>query len=297
MRGALLLALALAAAAAGPAAAQSREERVTPLPPPTALPPRLTPVFEPDAAKPKAKPPAAAAPFLPAPVVAAPMSPVRVPGARPPAFAAAPAPALAPGPVPPPAAAPESVAPPPPRKPAEVAAAPQPPVAAAPRKAGAGARTVWAKDDVYVRAGPGRDARILTALEPGEAVELVPGGNGGEWKQVARGGKVLGWVAAGFLVDRPPSARPDAGKSDDGCALPRNFTAPAGPPPGEGATVRALAAANIRQTPACNAPVLDVLETGETVTVVGTSGTWSRVARRGRTLGYVSSILLAPAGR
>ncbi|HYG89551.1 MAG TPA: SH3 domain-containing protein [Azospirillum sp.] len=271
--------LSLLLVAALPAVAQQREEPgFTPRPVPTAVVPKLTPL----AAGPKGKGPVALAPLLPLPIVAAPLSPVTVPGEPPPA----PLPATPPG-LPLKPKAPETAA--------EAAKPASPPAEKKVEKAAT--RTVYTKDDVFVRAIPGRDGKVLDALEIGTALELLPGEDDEAWARVARNGKVLGYVARNYLVDRAPG-RTAAAQSDDdgdGCALPRDFPSTRGKPLPEGATASALADANIRQSPACNAKVLDVLEEGDTVTITGLTGTWYRVARKGRTLGYISVPLLGQA--
>ena len=275
-RMAALLGLVLVAA---PVGALAQADRLTPRPPPTAVLPKATPVH----AEPKGKAPAGLAALLPLPTAPIPLSPVSAPGESPPVVAAQPV-AIAP-PAAPPAVKPKATV-----AEAKPAPAPQKPAEKKATEKKAGPRTVYAKDDVYVRATPGTDGKVLDALEPGAAVELVPGEAEDGWARVARNGKALGWVSSKFLADRPPS-----GVSADGCALPPDFPSTRGNPIAEGSAARALADANIRQTPACNARVLDVLEEGDTVTITGSSGTWYRVARRGRTLGYISAPLLGEA--
>lgn len=272
-----LLLLAAPAVASAQTTSQAQADRLTPRPPPTAVLPKATPVH----AEPRGKAPAGLAVLLPLPVVPAPLSPVFVPGE---ALPVAPAPsAAAPPPAKPkPAPAPEKLP--------EKLVVEKKTAEKKPAEKKSSARTVYAKDDVYVRAAPDRGGKVLDALEPGAAVELVPGEAEAGWARVARNGKVLGWVSSGFLLDRAPSRT-----SDDGCALPPDFPSKRGTPIAEGSAARALADANIRQSPACNARVLDVLEEGDAVTVTGSSGTWYRVARKGRTLGYVSAPLLGEA--
>lgn len=313
---AALLGLVLIATPVGAASAQAPSVQApsvqaqanrppTPRPPPTAVLPKATPVHT----EPKGKAPAGLAVLLPLPVAPVPLSQVSVPGAPPPAAPtpttampmAVASPAAPPtvgikGPLPPvkpkPAIAEAPKPAPMPEKPAEKKPAEKPPTErlgaekpAAEKKPGV--RTVYVKDDVYVRAAPDRSGKVLDALEPGAAVQLVPGEAGDGWARVARDGKVLGWVSSSFLLDRAP--RPD------GCALPPDFPSKRGNAIADGSAARALADANIRKSPACNATVLDVLEAGDTVTVIGSSGTWYRVARKGRTLGYVSAPLLGEA--
>lgn len=316
------------------APAPAGEERLTPRALPTPVAPKLTPLLPPDAKGVAVPRPAAA--VLPPPAVAPPLSPVSVPGAAPPppplrplppaaealppAFppavpvtpppprkptAAAPPPAfIEPAPPPAPATAtavrplPDAPAAPPP---ADMAA--KPPEAAPARDAGKEKapekgrnRTAWAKDDVYVRATPDRDGKVLDALLPGEKVEVLPG-TVDRWSRVARNGKVLGYVASSYLLDKPPSARAapsgTGGSDDDGCALPPDIPSGRRVALEEGSRARILADANLRDAPGCRGRVLDVLEEGDTVTVSAGQNGWYRVSRNGRTLGYVSGALLA----
>ena len=302
-------------------------EHFTPRAAPTAVLPKLTPAGGPAKNAPQAKDA-----LLPAPVVPVPLSPVTVPGqpptlpkpvpvaveASPPPPAPAPAPAPAaviphakPEPAaPPPAEVASITAPLPPRKPqqepepapavAKPAPEPEKPQADEPQteKPKAGQRTVWVKDDVYVRAGPTRSARAMDALSYGEKLDVVGDAPDG-WVRVARGGKVLGYVSAKLLTDKAPNkgSYAKASKEDRGCALPDDIPEKRRPSIAVGTTARVLADANLRVAPACDAKVRDVLEDGETVTVMGVSGGWYKVGRRGRALGYVGAALLGAAKR
>ncbi|MFC5308492.1 SH3 domain-containing protein [Azospirillum picis] len=97
----------------------------------------------------------------------------------------------------------------------------------------------------------------------------------------------------------PPASAPyaKAAAEDRGCALPDALTAARRPGLAAGSLARLRAAGNLRVAPACDAKVLDVLEAGDRVTVLEAAGTWYRVGRDGRALGYVGSALLAPVGR
>ncbi|OYD84399.1 hypothetical protein [Azospirillum brasilense] len=107
------------------------------------------------------------------------------------------------------------------------------------------------------------------------------------------------------VTESPPANRfkggyAKASKEDRGCALPgpiaeeRSAEArrPAIP---VGTRVRVRAAANLRVAPFCDAKVADVLERGETVTVMAAFGSWYEVGRNGRALGFVGASLLAGA--
>ncbi|MBP2313358.1 SH3 domain-containing protein [Azospirillum soli] len=305
-------------------------EHFTPRAAPNAVLPKLAPVGGPAKNAPQARDA-----LRPAPVVPVPLSPVTVPGQPPappkpiPVIVEAPPPPSAPPPAPAtviPPTKPEPAAPPPaevapadvaaitaplpPRKPEREAEPPPAAVKPAPEpekfqaeepqtgKPKAGQRTVWVKDDVYVRTGPTRSARAVDALSYGEKLDVVGEAPDG-WVRVARGGTVLGYVSAKLLTDTAPAkgSYAKASKEDRGCALPDDIPENRRPSIAVGTTARVLADANLRVAPACDAKVRDVLEDGETVTVMGVSGSWYKVGRRGRALGYVGAALLGAAKR
>lgn len=106
-------------------------------------------------------------------------------------------------------------------------------------------------------------------------------------------------------AESPPANRfkggyAKASKEDRGCALPGHITEERGaetrrPAIAVGTRVRVRAAANLRVAPFCDAKVADVLEKGETVTVLAAFGSWYEVGRNGRALGFVGASLLAGA--
>lgn len=285
----LLAALALTGVTA---AAQKPEERFTPAPAPTVSLPRLTPL---DGARAERLAPATA--LRPPPVVAPLVSPIRTPAA--PSAAAPPQPQPQPQPVDPkPTPAVPPPAPPPPSAPREA-----PPAANA--SVSAPAVAVVTTAGVRLRAAPGTDARVLDTVEPGERLEAFgPAVDG--WRRVGRKGKPLGYVAAAHLAEahraetKPDNAKPVPGeryakadREDRGCALPDDLPGTRRVLP-SGSVARVLADANLRVAPACDAKVEDVLEDGERVTILGATGSWYRVGRKGKPLGYVGGALLAP---
>ncbi|MCG5242556.1 SH3 domain-containing protein [Azospirillum doebereinerae] len=264
------------------AAAQKPSERFTPLPAPTVSLPRLTP-----SGNVQVQGLAPGAALRPAPVVTPFLSAIQGPGAPP--TATPPQPAARTEPVPPPSAPPMAA----PEKPA-----PEKP-STSPRTATA---TVVTTAGVRLRAAPKSGARVLDTVERGETLEAFgPPADG--WVRVGRGGRPLGYIAADHLAetgagkaDHPASGRyAKAAPEDRGCALPDDL-------PGEtrrpllpaGTVARVLADANLRVAPACDAKVEDVLERGERVTVQDSTGSWYRVGREGRSLGYVGAALLVP---
>lgn len=289
-RTVLLLLLALPA---GGAAAQKPEERFTPLPAPTVALPRLTPS---DGARAAGLTPGAA--WQPPPVVAPPLSPIRVPGAPPaPPQAGKARPAMG-----------TSLAAPLPGQPATITAKP---ADAAPVRLAEPApplpahrRVVITIADVNVRAAPRTGARVVDELERGTRLDAI-GPESDGWIPVGRGGKALGYVAADYVADAKPApadTHPKPGRyakasrADNGCALPDDVpSAKRRAPLPNGSVARVQTDANLRVAPACDAKVADVLESGDRVTVLEAAGSWYRVGRKGRTLGYVGAALLAPA--
>ncbi|GAA4250854.1 hypothetical protein GBZ26_11040 [Azospirillum formosense] len=111
--------------------------------------------------------------------------------------------------------------------------------------------------------------------------------------------------AATAVAENPPTNRfkggyAKASKEDRGCALPGPIAEERSadtrrPAIAVGTRVRVRAAANLRVAPFCDAKVADVLERGETVTVMAVFGSWYEVGRNGRALGFVGASLLAGA--
>ena len=126
------------------------------------------------------------------------------------------------------------------------------------------------------------------------------------WQRVGRAGKPQGYVTGTYLTEAAaePASSPKPGRyakadrEDRGCALPGDLPerAQTARLP-QGTVARLRAAGNLRVAPVCDAKVLDVLDTGERVTVMEAVGGWYRVGRNGKALGYVGAALLAPAKR
>ncbi|WP_298374604.1 SH3 domain-containing protein [Azospirillum sp.] len=321
-----LLALAPATLIASSLAAAPTEERVTPAPLPTAALPRLTPLGAVAVQPFPVVPPQLAPPLSPARVPGAPpkvaTAKTSVAAAKPPVAETAAPPAVKPA-EPPKAPVAETVAPPVEAAPAPIEAPSiesprdETPKAEAPKPEApsntANRRAVITTAGVYLRATPASNGRVLDALDRGEKLEVVGTAPDG-WTQVGRKGKSIGYIAAGYLADVPntgkttgssiggdapapaasaPTSYAKAARGDRGCALPddrpaqkQRTTLPVG------AHARATADANLRVAPACDAKVLDVLDAGERVTIQAVNGSWYRVARRNRTVGYVGAALL-----
>lgn len=307
-------------------AAASAEERFTPTPPPSVALPRLTPLGN-VALKPYPAAPPQVAPALSP--VRTPGAPPKAPSVKPTASAAKPSAPLVvkPAEPPPTSVPPTPVAEPSVESPAEpsaprVEAAPvsdsapapvEPPqseTAKAPAPSPTKPRDVVTTAGVYLRATPSGKGRVIDALDRGQRLEMI-GATSDGWAQVGRKGKSIGYVSADYLTDAPPTKPPANGdtpapaakipssyakatRGDRGCALPDDL------PPSKqrttlpvGARARVTADANLRVAPVCDAKVLDVLDAGERVTIQGVSGSWYRVARRNRMIGYVGAALLA----
>ncbi|CAO3415953.1 SH3 domain-containing protein [Azospirillum argentinense] len=107
-------------------------------------------------------------------------------------------------------------------------------------------------------------------------------------------------VAESAPANRFKGGYAKASKEDRGCALPGPIAEERSadtrrPAIAVGTRVRVRAAANLRVAPFCDAKVADVLERGETVTVMAAFGSWYEVGRNGRALGFVGASLLAGA--
>lgn len=186
------------------------------------------------------------------------------------------------------------------------------PVPKEPEKTVAARRTMVATAGIYLRATPDAKGRVLDTVEKGDRVEAFGAPVNG-WQRVGRAGKPQGYVTTAYLTevaaDRGEPASPakpgryaKADREDRGCALPDDLprvqserAQPARLP--QGTVARLRAAGNLRVAPVCDAKVLDVLDTGERVTVMEAVGGWYKVGRKGKALGYVGAVLLAPVKR
>ncbi|CBS85461.1 SH3 domain-containing protein [Azospirillum lipoferum] len=181
-----------------------------------------------------------------------------------------------------------------------------------PEKTVAARRTMVATAGIYLRATPDAKGRVLDTVEKGDRVEAFGAPVNG-WQRVGRAGKPQGYVTTAYLTevaaDRGEPASPakpgryaKADREDRGCALPDDLPrvqserAQTARLP-QGTVARLRAAGNLRVAPVCDAKVLDVLNTGERVTVMEAIGGWYKVGRKGKALGYVGAALLAPAKR
>ncbi|WP_372397959.1 SH3 domain-containing protein [Azospirillum sp. HJ39] len=257
------------------------------------------------------------------PVAPAPLSPIGLPASTPSRIAATPAKAPVPASSPPPV---------PPAKPqpagTEIARESARETAKEAAKAAVPARrTLVATAGIYLRAAPDAKGRELDTLEKGDRV-MAFGAPVNGWQRVGRAGKPLGYASSAYLAEVAPervasapapapasasasapapassATAPKPGRyakaapEDRGCALPDDLPERAGRPRlGAGTVARLRAAGNLRVAPVCDAKVLDVLDTGERVTVLEAAGGWYRVGRKGKALGYVGAALLAPVKR
>lgn len=295
--------------------AEAPAERFTPPAAPIVALPRLTP------AQPVSPPPNPAVVWEHPPEVPAPLSPVGPQAGPPPSPIRTPPPAAR-TPEPKPAEPQDTdrktvetgqalatLPPLPPVKPQpEPASQPGPTPAPTPtgqEKAAAARRTMVATAGIYLRATPDAKGRVLDTVEKGDRVEAIGAPVNG-WQRVGRAGKPQGYVTTTYLTEAAaePASPPKPGRyakadrEDRGCALPGDLPerAQTARLP-QGTVARLRAAGNLRVAPVCDAKVLDVLDTGEHVTVMEAVGGWYRVGRNGKALGYVGAALLAPAKR
>ena len=194
----VLAALALLASAGGASAAEPAD-KLTPLPPPTAIVQSWT-VATPRGAD--AKPP---------PVLTQPAPPRPAPPLSPPsqkagqgAEAAAPPPAAIAAPA---AAAPDKATPAPPAakaavEPAKPSPEAKPPAKTPPKKAERVIR--YASTEINVRPRPSHSARRIDVIDEGTALEVVGPLIDDKWVKVARHGEILGYVVADYLLPHPP---------------------------------------------------------------------------------------------
>ncbi|WP_451972056.1 SH3 domain-containing protein [Azospirillum endophyticum] len=201
----------------------------------------------------------------------------------------------------------------PPLPPAKPRSEPPPQPAAKPPSAGPAQRMVTATAGIYLRATPDAKGRVLDTVEKGERMTAF-GAPADGWQRVGRAGKPQGYVTGAYLAEAAPetkaapaatpTATPKPGRyakadpEDRGCALPDDLPERARSSRlSEGTVARLRAAGNLRVAPVCDAKVVDVLETGERVTVLEAAGGWYKVGRKGKALGYVGAALLTPLKR
>lgn len=268
----------------GAGLAQTAVKPATPVVPPTAVAPKVSP-----SAQPKDAPPLAPrGPWLPLPVLPKPLSPPLLAGA----------PAAAPGaaaPVPAPAVSP-------PMEPApSVSPAPSPTVATG-GEAIVGGRAVWATAGIYIRAEPSPNGLVLDTLEKGQQTTALSAPDAAGWVRIARGGKT-GWVAGAYLTEHDPESGA-ASQAADAKAPDAKAAACLGPAPvparvaAPGTKMRITTDTRIRRDPSCDSPAIDVIDGGAVVTVTGGGGDgWYRIRGAGWDGVYVAAKLLAPLKR
>lgn len=282
--GRLIAACILLAGLPGAGLAQTASKPVTPVAPPTAVAPKISP-----AARPADAPPLAPrGPWLPLPVLPAPLSPPLLAGAP------AAAPVAAPVPLSPPSVA-EQPSPPP------VSPAP-PPAVETGGGAIAGGRTVWATAGIYIRAEPSSNGLVLDTLEKGQRATALAAPDAAGWVRIARGGKT-GWVAGAYLTEHDPDSA-TASQAADAKAPEANAAACLGPAPvpprvaAPGTKMRITTDTRIRREPSCDSPAIDVIDGGAVVTVTGGGDDgWYRIRGAGWDGVYVAAKLLAPLKR
>jgi len=120
-----------------------------------------------------------------------------------------------------------------------------------------------------LRAGGSTSAKVLRVIPRGGIVTVLKSAAG--WSQV-RYASTTGWVSTRYLTAAPKSTAPK--------------------PAATNATMKTIAALNLRASGSSSAKILLVLPRGASVTVVKTSGSWSQV-RYGARSGWVSNQYLA----
>lgn len=128
------------------------------------------------------------------------------------------------------------------------------------------ASQVYATTDINVRSEPRVGSNIIGSLNKGQVVAKL--GTSGNWTKIDYNGRT-GYV-------NTPYVKPYSGSDDDPVII------------GDGTTVYANAAVNVRSGPGTNYAKLGELKRGDTVTLVGSTGSWS-IIKWGTGTAYVSS--------
>jgi len=148
-------------------------------------------------------------------------------------------------------------------------------------------REMWTNASVRLRAGPSTDTRVVDELTTDTRV--TPASDGSkvpDWVKV-RAGETAGWLKSSYLTAKAPVR----GGSGD-CGPTTGETAPIVP----GAAARGIdETVRMRAGPACSEKVLDQLEPGVVVKVIGVEGEWYAVAGQGWERVYIRRGLLLPA--
>ena len=164
--------------------------------------------------------------------------------------------------------------------------------------------TLYANDAVNVRQTPSteNDDNIIGSLEKGESVTVV--GETSKWFKVNVGGNI-GYVSKEFLVSSPVS---EADSSETGSSETNAQTDQTGETGGDSSVIDAeknsyvdyggsstlytATDVNVRQEPGTGSGIVDVLGSGEAVTVIGETDNWYVVSVNGTT-GYISKSYLS----
>ncbi|MGO0060289.1 SH3 domain-containing protein [Brevibacillus fluminis] len=127
---------------------------------------------------------------------------------------------------------------------------------------------------VNLRSMPTTDSDLLTTMPLGTVLTVL--GADGDWYQVQTSDGQSGWVA-GWLVTKPERTVPS--------------TPPA--PSSTAKTVTVLGSdTNIRSGPGTNTAILTRVQTGDKLTLVGSSGDWYQIRLANGQLGYIASWLV-----
>jgi flagellar FliL protein len=145
-----------------------------------------------------------------------------------------------------------------------------------------------------VREQPSLGGRVLDQINAGETVQLLEKSADGQWYRITNIRSVSGWVSRSLLtVDPQVAARvPIQGQSP-----PTAPPAPGTPVPTfvpSGLTGTVFNGGNVREQPSLGGRVLDQINAGETVQLLGKSadGQWYRITNIRSVTGWVSRSLL-----
>jgi len=147
-------------------------------------------------------------------------------------------------------------------------------------------REMWTVASVRLRAGPSTDTRVVDELTADTRVSPSPGGSiASEWIKV-RAGNSTGWLKSSYLTVKAPAS---SGGGD--CGPTTEGVAPLAP----GASARGIdESVRMRAGPGCSEKVLDQLEEGVVVKVIGVEGDWYAVAGQEWERVYIHRGLLVP---
>lgn len=173
-------------------------------------------------------------------------------------------------------------------------------------------RTLYAKDDINIRATPGKDGEVFASFDQGQKITVV--GETPNWYKVdVDDYDDNGYVSKEFVSDTEVAPKTDEERANlgnetaaDGTSTGNTDTAATASDSGSAAVdeeygvmtyadqfqISATTGANMRTTPTQDGEIVDTIASGTTVTAVGYTDRWYKVSYNGTT-GYVNKNLFA----